>query len=76
MFDRPITDQKEATAQTRLSIRVIQAHEDERTRIAWALDDDIHRTALLADGLEEVQLILADWERVRDNRKLPDELWC
>jgi PAS domain S-box-containing protein len=52
-----ITDQKEAKAvQAELSGRLMQAHEEERARIARELHDDINqRLALLASGIQELE---------------------
>jgi PAS domain S-box-containing protein len=53
-----ITDQKEAkAAQAELSGRLMQAHEEERARIARELHDDINqRLALLASGIQELEI--------------------
>ena len=53
-----ITEQKEAKAtQAELSGRLMQAHEEERARIARDLHDDINqRLALLASGIQELEI--------------------
>ena len=57
-----VTEQREARAErAQLGGRLIQAQEDERTRIARELHDDINqRLALLANGLQQLEHISAE----------------
>jgi len=56
-----VTEQREARAErARLGGRLIQAQENERTRIARELHDDINqRLALLANGLQQLEQVSA-----------------
>lgn len=67
-----ITEQKEAkTAQAELSGRLIQAQEQERTRIARELHDDVNqRLALLVNGLQELGHTSASRETCRHREQL------
>lgn len=71
-----ITDEKEAkAARTELSGRLIHAQEEERARIARELHDDINqRLALLANGLQELELSSETVDTVEQNQELR-QLW-
>src|SRR5215813_7871924 len=76
-----VTEEKEAKAiQRELSGRLLHAQEEERTRIARELHDDINqRLALLANGLQELQHELnsdrsAQETQLRDLRQLTGEI--
>ena len=75
-FSVDITDEKEAKeARRELSGRLIHAQEEERARIARELHDDINqRLALLANGLQELELSSETVDTVEQNQELR-QLW-